>query len=70
MSFYFFVLFYILILFSIIGYGIVFKSIFFKLENINFGYLGIFGILFLLIFTYLINFLYQFPQFLALFYCH
>lgn len=56
MSFYFFVLFYILILFSIIGYGIVFKSIFFKFENINFGYLGIFGILFLLIFTYLINF--------------
>ena len=55
MSFFYFISFYFLFLFSIVGYGNLFKSIFSQKEN-NLGYLGIFGILTLIIFTYFINF--------------
>ena len=55
MNFFYFISFYFLFLFSIVGYGNLFKSIFSQKEN-NLGYLGIFGILTLIIFTYFINF--------------
>ena len=52
-----FIFYYVLILFSIIGYGIFFLRLCklnTKLEN--FGYIGIFGIFFLIIYSYLSNF--------------
>src|SRR6056300_394536 len=55
MNFFYFISFYFLFLFSIVGYGTLFKSIFSQKEK-NLGYLGIFGILTLIIFTYFINF--------------
>tara|TARA_Y100000741_G_scaffold336545_1_gene295203 strand:- start:1136 stop:2794 length:1659 start_codon:yes stop_codon:yes gene_type:complete len=56
MNIYFYLSYYFLLLFSIIGYGSVFKSIFLKKEKINLGYLGIFGILLLTILGYSLNF--------------
>ena len=44
---------YLFLLFSIIGYGYVLNNYFFKLKNLNFGYLGFFGIFLLLFVSYL-----------------
>ena len=55
MNFFYFISFYFLFLFSIVGYGNLFKNIF-RLKENNLGYLGILGILTLIIFTYFINF--------------
>ena len=55
MNFFLYLSFYILILFSIIGYGNIFHKIFFKKDIINLGYLGFFGIFFLLIIAYTFN---------------
>ncbi len=55
MNFFFFISFYFLFLFSIVGYGNLFKNIF-RLKENNLGYLGILGIFILIIFTYFINF--------------
>ena len=43
---------YLLLLFSIIGYGYVLNNYFFKLKNLNFGYLGFFGIFILVFISY------------------
>tara|TARA_B100001121_G_C18691693_1_gene623290 strand:- start:320 stop:2029 length:1710 start_codon:yes stop_codon:yes gene_type:complete len=49
---------YFLIPISIIGYGILFQKLFLKnFENYNFGYLGLLGIFFLIIYAYLSNLL-------------
>ena len=56
MSIYFYLSYYFLLLFSIIGYGSILKFTFFKKEKINLGYLGIFGILLLTILGYSLNF--------------
>ena len=56
MNFFFYISLYFLFLFSLIGYGTLIKSICFKNNSIDFGYLGIFGILFLTILAYIINF--------------
>ena len=56
MNIYFYLSYYFLLLFSIIGYGSILKFIFFKKEKINLGYLGIFGILLLTILAYSLNF--------------
>ena len=66
MNLFYFISFYFLFLFSIVGYGNLFKSIFRQKEN-NLGYLGIFGILTLIIFTYFINFLIPIYSTLSLF---
>ena len=66
MNFFYFISFYFLFLFSIVGYGNLFKSIFSQKEN-NLGYLGIFGILALIIFTYFINFFIPIYSTLSLF---
>ena len=66
MNFFYFISFYFLFLFSIVGYGNLFKSIFCQKEN-NLGYLGIFGILTLIIFTYFINFFIPIYSTLSLF---
>ena len=52
-----FIFYYVLILFSIIGYGFFFLRLC-KLDTRleNFGYIGIFGIFFLIIYSYLSNF--------------
>jgi hypothetical protein len=47
---------YFLILFTILGFGDIFKKIFFKSEKIELGYLGIFGIFTLTIIAYIFNF--------------
>ena len=56
MNIYFYLSYYFLLLFSIVGYGSIFKVIFFNKDKINLGYLGIFGILFLTILAYSLNF--------------
>ena len=56
MNIYFYLSYYFLLLFSIIGYGSILKFTFFKKEKINLGYLGIFGILLLTILAYSLNF--------------
>ena len=66
MNFFYFISFYFVFLFSIVGYGNLFKSIFSQKEN-NLGYLGIFGILTLIIFTYFINFFIPIYPILSLF---
>ncbi len=66
MNLFFFILFYFLFLFSIVGYGNLFKNIFHLKEN-NLGYLGILGILTLIIFTYFINFFIPIYPILSLF---
>ena len=66
MNFFYFVSLYFLFLFSIVGYGSLFKNIF-RLKENNLGYLGIFGILTLIIFTYSINFFVPIYSILSLF---
>jgi len=48
--------FYFLLLFSVIGYGYLFKIIFLKQEKLNLGYCGLYGIFSLTICSYLANF--------------
>ena len=55
MNLFLYLSFYTLILFSIVGYGNIFHNLFFKNEKINLGYLGFFGIFFLLIISYVLN---------------
>ena len=55
MNLFLYLSFYIFILFSILGYGNIFQRIFLKKEIINLGYLGFFGIFFLLIISYTFN---------------
>ena len=55
MNLFLYLSFYTLILFSIVGYGNIFHNLFFKNEKINLGYLGFFGIFFLLIISYALN---------------
>ena len=66
MNFFFFISFYFLFLFSIVGYGNLFNNIF-RLKENNLGYLGILGILTLIIFTYFINFFIPIYSTLSLF---
>jgi len=56
MNIYYYLSYYFLLLFSIIGYGNIFNIIFFKKEKINLGYIGIFGIFTLIILAYCLNF--------------
>ena len=55
MNLFLYLSFYTFILFSIIGYGSLLHNLFFKKEEIDLGYLGFFGILFLLIISYTLN---------------
>ena len=55
--------FYFLLLFSIIGYGYLFKLFFFKQEKLNLGYCGIYGIFILTICSYLANFFISINQY-------
>ena len=48
--------FYFLLIFSVLGYGYLFKVIFLKQEKLNLGYCGLYGIFSLTIFSYLANF--------------
>jgi hypothetical protein len=48
--------FYFLLLFSVLGYGYLFKVIFLKQEKLNLGYCGLYGIFSLTICSYLANF--------------
>ena len=66
MNLFLFISFYFLFLFSIVGYGNLFKNIF-RLNENNLGYLGILGILTLIIFTYFINFFIPIYPILSLF---
>ena len=55
-NFYIFIVYYTLILVSIIGYGLFFLKLFkIKLDLINFGYAGLFGIYILIIYSYFSN---------------
>ncbi|WP_440932446.1 hypothetical protein [Candidatus Pelagibacter sp.] len=45
-------LFYFVILFSILGYGLTFQNYFFKYYNINLGIIGLIGIFILIIYSY------------------
>ena len=47
---------YFLIVVSVIGYGLLFKSFQIYQEKINFGYAGIYGLFFLIIYSYLSSF--------------
>ncbi len=47
---------YWLIIFSIIGYGLLLKKYFIKDDNIGIGYIGIFGIFLLILISYISNF--------------
>ena len=66
MNFFYFISFYFLFLFSLVGYGNLFKNIF-RLKENNLGYLGILGILTIIIFTYFINFFIPIYPILSLF---
>ena len=66
MNFFYFISFYFLFLFSLVGYGNLFKNVF-RLKENNLGYLGIFGILTLIIFTYFTNFFIPIYPILSLF---
>ncbi len=55
MNLFLYLSFYTFILFSIVGYGNIFHKLFFRKEEINLGYLGFFGIFFLLIISYTLN---------------
>ena len=48
--------FYFLLIFSVLGYGYLFKVIFLKQEKLNLGYCGLYGIFSLTICSYLANF--------------
>lgn len=57
-NFFIFLLYYFLIILSIIGYGLFFlKLLKIKLDNINFGYIGLFGIYILIVYSYFSNLL-------------
>ena len=48
--------FYCLIICSVVGYGLILSKYFFKeKENYNFGYLGIYGLIILILYSYIIN---------------
>ena len=50
---------YYLVLFSVVGFGNCFSKIFFSKEkNLNFGYQGLFGIFFLIIYSYISSLFY------------
>ena len=52
-NFFLFIIGYFLILYSILGFGLFFEKIFYKLNsNENFGYTGLYGIFFLIIYSY------------------
>ena len=56
-NFFIFVVYYMLILVSVFGYGLFFLKLFkIKLDLINFGYTGLFGIYILIIYSYFSNF--------------
>ena len=55
MNLFLYLSFYTFILFSIIGYGNIFHKLFFKKVEIDLGYLGFFGIFFLLLISYTLN---------------
>ncbi len=55
MNLFLYLSFYTFILLSIVGYGNIFHKLFFKKEEINLGYLGFFGIFFLLLISYTLN---------------
>ena len=56
-NFFIFAFYYILILVSIVGYGLLFlKLLKIKLDFINFGYVGLFGIYILTVYSYFSNF--------------
>ena len=51
------IVFYWLIICSVVGYGLILSKYFFKeKENYNFGYLGIYGLIILILYSYIINF--------------
>ena len=52
MNLFIFLVTYFLLLFSIIGYGYILNANVLKLKNLNFGYLGFFGIFVLLFISY------------------
>ena len=54
-NFILFFLSYFIILTSILGYGLLFYGLFKKINNYNFGYLGLIGIFFLTLYSYLSN---------------
>ena len=55
-NFFIFVSYYVLILLSIVGYGLFFlKLLNIKLDLVNFGYTGLFGIYILIIYSYFSN---------------
>ena len=55
-NFFIFITYYVLILISIIGYGLIFlKLLKIKLDYINFGYTGLFGIYILIVYSYFSN---------------
>ena len=54
-SFILFFLSYFIILTSILGYGLLFYRLFKRINNYNFGYLGLIGIFFLTLYSYLSN---------------
>jgi hypothetical protein len=56
-------IFYFLLLFSIIGYGYLFKVFFLKQERLNLGYCGLYGIFSLTICAYLANFFISINQY-------
>lgn len=52
MNLFFYISYYFLIIFSIIGYGYCFENLFFKNKKKDLGYLGIYGIFFLIFLSY------------------
>ena len=53
------IIFYFVIIFSVIGYGKFFSNYFFKLfKNLNYGYQGLIGIFFLIIYSYISSYFY------------
>ena len=56
-NFFIYIIFYLLILYSLIGYGNIFSNIFIQKKNyISLGYVGIYGIFTFIFFSYLISF--------------
>ena len=59
-NFFIITLFYFLSIYSVIGYGKIFCRLFLNKENnLNFGYIGLFGIFFLILYSYLSHFLFS-----------
>ena len=56
--------FYWFIVCSVVGYGLIFSKYFFKEENnYNFGYFGIYGLVILILYSYIINLVFTFGYF-------